>query len=323
MPLRALLADWNYLSHMSDDSNSPPPPDDKPVPPPPRWLAQLEAFRDLAGTVPDRELAQRASVSVSVARQYRQRLGLPEVTPPRREPRQSRPPKKARPSAPTPEPGDGPPPEPRARRVRIQRKPPKVKAPPPPPPPKPTVEEKLAPYAHLFGTLSASEIGRRANVPPWAVVEFRKKLTGAEIGEESTVPEAESTPKDLRPAEPAPRPKGKRGPRSPIEPYRHLLGKVPDGQVAALAGVTQSGVVKYRQRHGIAAASGSASEAPAPTARTPASTPAEVLWGWRLTLRVRESEIERFVLAPSAEAACERGSSYGEVVGIARVAEAI
>ncbi len=45
----------------------------------------------------------------------------------------------------------------------------------------------------------------------------------------------------------------KRGPDSPVERFRDRLGLLPDAEIAKLAGVTRSGVQKYRQRHGIPA----------------------------------------------------------------------
>jgi hypothetical protein len=46
----------------------------------------------------------------------------------------------------------------------------------------------------------------------------------------------------------------KRGPESPIAKFADLLGVLPDHEVAARAGVTAAGVLKYRHRHGIKAA---------------------------------------------------------------------
>lgn len=45
----------------------------------------------------------------------------------------------------------------------------------------------------------------------------------------------------------------RRGPDSPVERFRDRLGHLPDAEIAKLAGVTRSGVQKYRQRHGIPA----------------------------------------------------------------------
>ena len=39
--------------------------------------------------------------------------------------------------------------------------------------------------------------------------------------------------------------------RSKLDPYLHLVGKVPDREVAERAGMTPDGVRMYRQRHGI------------------------------------------------------------------------
>ncbi len=47
---------------------------------------------------------------------------------------------------------------------------------------------------------------------------------------------------------------GERRRRSKLDPYVHLLGKLPDREVAAMAGMTPDGVRMYRQRHNIPAA---------------------------------------------------------------------
>jgi len=39
--------------------------------------------------------------------------------------------------------------------------------------------------------------------------------------------------------------------RSKLDPYLHMVGKVPDREVAERAGMTPDGVRMYRQRHGI------------------------------------------------------------------------
>jgi len=301
-------------------------------------------------------LADRAGVSVSVARQYRQRLGLPEVPNSRPEPA-ARPPRQRRKivetETPPPEPGSEPDltaatatERPAPERKQTPRKI-KTRAVKPAKPAKLTTEQKLAPYMHLFGTLSASEIGARAGVPPWAVVEFRKgtegvggSAAGSEPTDDPEVPsideQAVEAPRALTHAEPG---RGKRGPPSPIEPYRDLLGKVPDGQVAALAGVTQSGVVKYRQRHGIAAAQANAgsSRRSTPEPGIPVRPPTiessgatkrsadsnGVIYGWRLKIAIGAEEVVRYVLAPDAASACRRGSTLGEVVSIERDSESL
>ena len=39
--------------------------------------------------------------------------------------------------------------------------------------------------------------------------------------------------------------------RSKLDQYAHLVGKIPDREVAAMAGITPDGVRMYRQRHAI------------------------------------------------------------------------
>jgi hypothetical protein len=51
------------------------------------------------------------------------------------------------------------------------------------------------------------------------------------------------------------KPTKRRKRRSKLDPYKHLLGRVSDREVARLAGMTPDGVRMYRQRHAIPAAS--------------------------------------------------------------------
>ncbi len=48
-----------------------------------------------------------------------------------------------------------------------------------------------------------------------------------------------------------PGPQKRRFRRSKLDQFAHLVGKIPDREVAAMAGITPDGVRMYRQRHAI------------------------------------------------------------------------
>jgi hypothetical protein len=140
-----------------------------------------------------------------------------------------------------------------------------------------TVEERIAPHAHLIGTLSNIQIAALAKVHPWEVEKYRAErraqASPPQVASPSPVAASESVdpesvdPESVDPesvdyesadsppvvAEAAPsREPGRRVSR--IDAFRDLVGVLPDAEVAARAGVTTSGVLQYRQRHGIPAA---------------------------------------------------------------------
>lgn len=129
----------------------------------------------------------------------------------------------------------------------------------------------LAPYRSRLGKVPDQQIADLANVSRTLVVNYRKKLNIAAY-------QGHKAAAASRPAEGGSRPF--RGRRSALEAYAEMLGKVPDADVARLAGVTAENVRTYRQRRNIPASwqqglEGGPAEvappqaAPAPTAPAP------------------------------------------------------
>lgn len=97
--------------------------------------------------------------------------------------------------------------------------------------------QRLEVVAQLLGTLPDLEVARKVGVSASAVGRFRRArgipaYDGYKFGVREVAPDAPRR-------------------RSRLEPYRQLLGKVPDQEVATLAGVTPEGVRIYRKRKGI------------------------------------------------------------------------
>ncbi len=175
---------------------------------------------------------------------------------------------------PAPRPGDDRPREP-VRRV--------VPASAPPPPVEPGVEgtrrERMDAYRDLLGSASDGYIAKRAHVTENYVREYRLSM------EKSTATKA---PKAAMPTpigkgapmvglpiskeEPVPR-------TSKLDAFRHLLGTLPDREVAGLAAVNRKTVLMYRQAHGIAACPrGRTATAPdAPAERSAAKATGDVV----------------------------------------------
>jgi len=150
---------------------------------------------------------------------------------------------------------------------------------------------KVDPYADLVGTVPDRVVAEKAGVTIGAVRNWRVRRN---IPAMSKRPDASLPPE---PGEGAPakaskpkkkrkkKRKGRRGPRkSKIDPYRSLVGTVPDRVVAEKAGVTPGAVLNYRKMRDIAAynrsappasATGTTEASGAATAAPKASEPAE------------------------------------------------
>ncbi|MFZ5475938.1 MAG: hypothetical protein ACOZNI_04110 [Myxococcota bacterium] len=106
----------------------------------------------------------------------------------------------------------------------------------------------LEPLRDLLGKVPDQQIADKAGVSRALVVNFRKRLgipayEGYKFGHEKGRESA-------RLAEP----RSFRGRRSALDAYLHLLGTVPDADVAKLANVTAENVRTYRHRRNIPAA---------------------------------------------------------------------
>ena len=107
---------------------------------------------------------------------------------------------------------------------------------------------KLEPYLGQLGKVTDRVVAKEAGVSVQTVAAVRKHL-------------GITVPRGRRPAKPAaakaPSTAAKKtnpGPgRSAIAPYTDQLGKVPDSEIAAMAGLTENAVRNYRNRRGISA----------------------------------------------------------------------
>ena len=98
----------------------------------------------------------------------------------------------------------------------------------------------LEPYASSLGKVPDHKVAEQAGVSRAIVIAFRKRLgipayNGYKFG-------APGNPAPSRGPAPEDAPRAFRGRRSALDPYTHLLGAVPDQEIASLAGVTPENV---------------------------------------------------------------------------------
>ena len=126
---------------------------------------------------------------------------------------------------------------------------------------------KVDPLRLLVGVESDAEIARRAGVVPETVRIYRirhgipsaREASGPSQTSDGPAATSDAAPKRAIPqpnypeltADP-PRPR-RAGVASPIDPYAHLLGTMPDTVLASRIGVTRGAVYQYRRHRGIAA----------------------------------------------------------------------
>ena len=228
---------------------------------------------------------------------------------------------------------------------------------------------------HLFGQIPDHEIAKQAdlsistvgkyrrtnNFPAYQGYKFKKgelppPRTGKAKKERKKAAKAAAPKKSAKKAAKrkveAPKKtegKQKRFRKSKLDPYAHLIGKMPDKEVAAMAGTTPDGVRMYRLRHGIPAVSHTTRgrprkvDAPAPkkTKAAPKAAPPKRAAGPKATSKVSKaiSAAQAFevlvrnkgddttyvVVAGDIVGAAQRSSAAGKgtVVGIRHLAEAL
>jgi hypothetical protein len=125
--------------------------------------------------------------------------------------------------------------------------------------------QRLEPYRELMGKRPDGEVAQLAGMDRRYVVVYRTHngipafRRGGNNGAESK------------------RDKPKRFRRSRLDEFRHLMGQVPDGSIAELAGCSREAVMRYRKRHGIDPAPRGrravAQVSPTPAPRTAAPEP--------------------------------------------------
>ncbi len=141
-----------------------------------------------------------------------------------------------------------------------------------------TRRERMDAHRHLLGTASDSNIANRAHVTENYVREYRLSVEKSTVTKTPKTTKATPTAKDL-PVVGVPVPTQEPAPRSSkLDAFRHVLGTLPDAEVALLAGVNRKTVVIYRQAHDIAACPrGRGAKAPeAPAERSAVEAPAPV-----------------------------------------------
>ena len=131
--------------------------------------------------------------------------------------------------------------------------------------------------------LSPSIVGRyrrRHGISAYQGYKFGHDETATDVGGAAAsggaTVESAAKPAPASSPAPAPAPAPRRKPRrrkSKLDPFVDLLGKVPDAEVAELAGVTSENVRAFRRRHSIEAGWRSGSQSPTPSAQ-PAAVPA-------------------------------------------------
>ncbi len=101
--------------------------------------------------------------------------------------------------------------------------------------------ERLEPYRDLMGKRPDGEIAKLAGMDRRYVVVFRihNDIPAYRRGSASkSAPSADDAkPRRLR--------------KSKLDEFRHLMGDVPDGRIAELAGCSREAVMRYRKRYGI------------------------------------------------------------------------
>lgn len=138
-------------------------------------------------------------------------------------------------------------------------------------------KSRLEPYAHLIGTVPDKEIAEQAGVTAENVRTYRirRGIPAAWRGETSSELAGKLETKAARGRSSRRHRKVSSRP-SRLDPYRHLLGEVPDRELADMAGVSAENVRSYRVRRGIPARWRGDTEAPragsGPAQRRPAGT---------------------------------------------------
>jgi hypothetical protein len=223
---------------------------------------ELDKLAHLLGTMPDADVAVKAKTSASIVGRYRRtrkikayqgyKFGFDaEVAAP---------------------PAAAPAPAKKAKAVKKAKKaaPAKSVA----AKPKTFRKSKISPFRSEVGKIPDRQLAQKAGVTTESVRMYRRRH-----GIELTLPAAPN-------ARPTPESKVPRRRRSKLDPYADLLGTVPDGEVAAMAGVTSENVRAYRRRHSIPTqwrelrraggrpAAAPVAAAPAPAAAAPVAAPA-------------------------------------------------
>lgn len=185
---------------------------------------ELEALRHLLGKVPDHEVAARAGTSASIVGRYRRSLKIDAYDGYKFGTGVKKPEDGAEQAAPVVEEAAAAP-EPVAEPAADE-------------PATPGRKSKITPFHDQVGAIPDKEVAELAGVSTEAVRMYRRRR-GIELNVEKKAVQKKKRKPSRR--------------KSRLDPYFDELGKVPDAEVAAKAGVTPENVRAYRSRHGIKA----------------------------------------------------------------------
>ena len=192
-------------------------------------------------------------------------------------------------------------------------------------------KSKLDAFSDVVGVESDAVVAEKAKVSTETVRTFRSRrgIPALWRGETSVARKAKAPSKPGR----ASRKRAFVGRRSRVASYVHLLGTVPDSEIASMAGVTMQNVRAYRIRRGIEAAwrgtttTKSVDQVVVPSKRTGhvAGVPQQAAsWAYRVTVRVGAENREFVVLGESlSDAAIQAEGRLAERIPRARVLEIV
>lgn len=220
--------------------------------------SHLEAFRDQLGQVADGVIAERAGVDRNVVGAYRRKHGIPAYAGFRFQK------------------GVGPPKAPGASAGRASA----PKSADATPKGRPGRKSALDAHMDILGKVTDAEVAAQAGVTVAAVTQYRRRrgipsATAARAALEARLPEMAATGEP--PTEAArPETKAPRLRASKLDPYAHLIGALPDAEVARRAGASVENVRLYRKRRGIPSTAGRG-PAPSPVAEVAADLVAKAV----------------------------------------------
>ena len=163
-------------------------------------------------------------------------------------------------------------------------------------------DRHLEAHRHLLGTIPDSEVANKAGVSVRTVAAFRARHGISGFSGKRRVPEV------------------RRGRRSHIDEYAHLLGSVADQEIARMAGVSPSAVRNYRHKRGLAGV-GTREKGTAVAVRSTSASSGEA---WRVTVQNGSSETHRVILGTTiADVATKAKALPGRVVALQWLGEVL
>ena len=195
-------------------------------------------------------------------------------------------------------------------------------------------KSKLDGFSEIIGVEPDAVVATKAKVSSETVRTYRQRrgIEAGWRGETSTAAAAGEVKAPSNPGKKA-RKRAFVGRRSRVAAYAHLLGEVPDAEIASMIGMTMQNVRAYRIRRGIEAGWRSPTKAksigevvvPSKRAGRVAAVPAQVArWAYRVTVRVGVENREFVVLGDSlSDAAVQAEGRLAKRIPRARVLEIV